>query len=217
MIYLFEDRKGRMLQYITEGINNPFLKEAIFDSSDEDIDQYIDDSFRDATCVLFHKSYNFPNKAITSDLVKESFLRKKIPFVYFSGGLKNNLLIDNQVYTGNVDSGDMYSNLSIFLEESNRKQTINIPLLIYGKRYLLNSLLELQNRIVKYFFDRSDNQLLDNDDLETIGDIIYTRINEQELAVDKSKLIQWIKSNLDKEQITVHILKSQLEKLIEKY
>lgn len=217
MIYLFEDRKGRMLQYISEGINYPFLKEAIFDCSDEDIDQYIDDNFKDATCILFHKSYNFPNRRITSDLVKENFLRKKIPFVYFSGGLKNNLLIDKQVYTGNVDSGDMYNNLSLFLEQNNKNKSINIPLLIYGKRYLLNSLLELQNRIIKYLFDKLDNQTLDNDDLDEIEDIIYTRINEPELAVDKSKLMQWIKNKIGKEEIKVEILKSQIEKLIEKY
>lgn len=217
MIYLFEDRKGRMLQYISEGINNPVLKEAIFDCSDENIDQYIDDNFKDATCILFHKSYNFPNRRITIDLVKESFLKKKTPFVYFSGGLKNNFLIDKQVYTGNVDSGDMYNNLSLFLEEKNKNASINIPLIIYGKRYLLNSLLELQNRIIKYLFEKSDNQTLNNDDLEEIEDIIYSRINEPELAVDKSKLMQWIKSKSPKEDIKVQVLKSQIEKLIDKY
>ncbi|UOE39710.1 hypothetical protein [Chryseobacterium oryzae] len=213
MIYLFEDRKGRMLEYFSEGINNSFLKEAIFDCSDEEIDQYIHDNFKDATCILFHKSYNFPNRRIKSDLVKESFLRKNIPFVYFSGGLKNNLLIDKQVYTGNVDSGDMYNNLNLFLEQ----KSINIPLLIYGTRYLLNSLLELQNRIIKYLFDKLDNQTLNNDDLDEIEDIIYTRINEPELAVDKSKLTQWIQNKIGKEEIKIEVLKSQIEKLIEKY
>ena len=217
MIYLFEDRKGRMEQFIKGGIDQRFLKEVVFDCTDENIDAFIEINFKDAVCILFHKSYNFPNRKITSDLVKQIFINKQIPFVYFSGGLNNNVLLDNNIYTGNVDSGDMYNNLDEFLTNYKGQKTPNIPLLVYGKGYLLNSLLELQNKITKKLFTYKDDYILNSDDLDEILDLISPRIMEPELKQDKQKFEDWIENNMYKNKISTIIIKSQLEKLIEKY
>lgn len=217
MIYLFEDRKGRMEQFIKGGIDQRFLKEVVFDCTDENIDAFIEINFKDAVCILFHKSYNFPNRKITSDLVKQIFINKQIPFVYFSGGLNNNVLLDNNIYTGNVDSGDMYNNLDEFLTNYKGQKTPNIPLLVYGKGYLLNSLLELQYKITKKLFTYKDDYILNSDDLDEILDIISPRIMEPELKQDKQKFEDWIENNMYKNKISTIIIKSQLEKLIEKY
>jgi hypothetical protein len=217
MIYLFEDRKGRMEQFIKGGIDQRFLKEVVFDCTDENIDAFIEINFKDAVCILFHKSYNFPNRKITSDLVKQIFINKQIPFVYFSGGLNNNVLLDNNIYTGNVDSGDMYNNLDEFLTNYKGQKTPNIPLLVYGKGYLLNSLLELQYKITKKLFTYKDDYILNSDDLDEILDLISPRIMEPELKQDKQKFEDWIENNMYKNKISTIIIKSQLEKLIEKY
>lgn len=217
MIYLFEDRKGRMEQYKKGEIDCSILKEAIFDCTNENIEAYIENNFKNADCILFHRSYNFPDRKITSDLVKHIFINKQIPFVYFSGGLYNNVLLENHTYIGNVDSGDMYNNLELFLTNYSELNSPNIPLLVYGQGYLLNSLLELQNKICKKLFMYKDEQILNSDDLEEILDIISPRIIEPELKKDKQKFEDWIENNIDENKITTRIIKSQLEKLIEKY
>ena len=83
MIYLFEDRKGRMQEYIKEEINSSLFKESVFDCDLIDIDKYIDSQFNNADCILFHKSYVFPQSGITADFVKQKFINKEIPFVFF--------------------------------------------------------------------------------------------------------------------------------------
>ena len=126
-------------------------------------------------------------------------------------------MLENHTYIGNVDSADMYNNLELFLTNYSEINSPNIPLLVYGQGYLLNSLLELQNKICKKLFMYKDEQILNSDDLEEILDIISPRIIEPELKKDKQKFEDWIENNIDENKITTRIIKSQLEKLIEKY
>ena len=217
MIYLFEDRKGRMQQYLKEELNSNIIKESIFDCDVNDIDSYIETQYNDAKCILFHKSYSFPQSGITADLVKQKFLSKKIPFVFFSGGVQNNFFKEKDTITGTADSGDMYNNLLCFINEYKLNSRINIPLLLFGKDYLLNSLLDLQNVINKSLFKFNYEYYLNEDELDEIKDAIDSRINEEEFSNDKLKLIAWIDNRLTNPKITVGILKSQIQKLIDKY
>lgn len=217
MIYLFEDRKGRMQQYLKQSIENEYLKESIFESTSENIVDYVNENYSDAKCILFHKSYQFPQNNITIDLVKNTFISKGISFVIFSGGNNNNIHIEKNVYTGTVNSGDMYNHLNTFLNYYRDKSIINIPLLLFGEKFLLNSLLALQNKINLYLFAKKSTDIIESDDLDSILDDIKNRIKESELSEDKVKLCNWLESSKNDSSITVQLLKNQIQKLIDKY
>jgi len=217
MVYLFEDRKGRMQQYLHKELDPNYIKESIFDCSQDSIDSYISTNYSDAKCILFHKSYTFPQDGITVDFIKQKFLNKYVPFVLFSGGLQNNLLDENNIKTGTVDSGDMYNNLHLFINEYRSKQLINIPLLVFGRNYLLNSLLDLQNKINMMLFSYKHEDVLNENILDEIHDEVDSRINEVEFRDDKSKFLSWLDDNMNTSSITVKLIKSQIQKLVDKY
>ena len=79
MIYLFEDRKGRMQQYFQEQLDQAFIRESIIDCSLNKLEPYINAHYSDADCILFHKSYQFPSGDILPDNVKDLFLKKEFP------------------------------------------------------------------------------------------------------------------------------------------
>ena len=135
----------------------------------------------------------------------------------FSGGLQNNLLDENNIKTGTVDSGDMYNNLHLFINEYRSKQLINIPLLVFGRNYLLNSLLDLQNKINMMLFSYKHEDVLNENILDEIHDEVDSRINEVEFRDDKSKFLSWLDDNMNTSSITVKLIKSQIQKLVDKY
>jgi hypothetical protein len=217
MIYLFEDRKGRMQQYFNKALDTRLVEEKIFDCSAESIESYMIENFKDAECIIFHKSYSFPQDGITNNDVKQAFVNRKVPFVFFSGELKNNLLLENGIYTGTVNSGVMYNNLDRFIETYKKERKINIPLLVFGENYLLNSLLNLQYKINNMLFMKSKEDTLDEELLEEIKDEVILSINEADLAKDKDKIVKWLECNMDKKRISTLLLKSQIQMLIDKY
>lgn len=218
MIYLFEDRKGRMNQYFNKAIDSTLIKEVIFDCKKENIDSYINNCYNNAQAIIFHKSYVFEDPSISSDDVKAAFLRRKTPFVYFSGGLKNNIIKENNLINGTVNSGDMYNNLSDFLDLIKQSEQANIPLLVYGKKYLLNSLLEMLFIINMYFFGRKLIDILTNDDyLFILDDAIDVSLFEEEFKQDKSNLINWVKFEKSRQEINIQFFLSHIQKIIDKY
>ena len=198
MIYLFEDRNDRMKSYLKYKLDSDFIKHVIIDCQKSELVEYLSSNFSDAGAVIFHLSYNFGDDKITHEDVKKYFIDQKIPFIYFSGGLNNSLVVEKNVINGNVNSGDMYKNVFNFLEEYKQTKKINVPLLVNGKGYLLNSLLELQNVITLYLFDKKNNDDLTDNELFEIIDLVYARIKERELSEDKEKLLKWLSEKASK-------------------
>jgi hypothetical protein len=217
MIYLFEDRKGRMDQYLHNDLDSKDIEIALLDCQKENLVEYLSDNFSNSKAIIFHSSYSFNDKNITNEDVKKYFSEKKIPFVYFSGGLNNNLVIENGITNGNVNSEDMYKNLIHFLKNYNLQQKINVPLLVYGQKYLLNSLLELQIMISLYLFDNPNNYILNIQDFNEIIDLVDARLKEDEVKEDKFKLLDWLNIESKKMKLDKLTLLSQIQKLNDKY
>lgn len=203
MIYLFEDRKDRMKSYLKDKLDSDIIQQVIIDCQKSNLEEYLSAKFSDADAVIFHLSYSFVDNKITHEDVKNFFLEKTIPFVYFSGGLNNSLFIENDIINGNINSGDMYKNIFNFLEYYKEREEVNIPLLINGKGYLLNSLLELQNVIALYLFDKTNEENLTAEDLYEIIDLVDARLKEKELGEDKEKLLKWLENEVSKEVVKV--------------
>lgn len=217
MIYLFEDRKGRMEAYFKDSLDINTIKIGRLDCKKAELETYLEDHFADAAAVLFHSSYLFIDHQITNEDVKNYFKRKKISFVYFSGNMSNNLILENGLLNANVNSGDMYNNLSIFLEEYARNKTINIPKLVYGEKYLINSLMELQTVINMFLFDKTSSHFLSEVELFEIMDLTEARLKEVEFNEDKTKLLDWLKKDIKKGKINKQTLTNQIQRLIDKY
>lgn len=218
MIYLFEDRQDRMAQYLKTKLDATYIKQALIDCSKENLLDYLKENYSDAITIIFHSSYIFSSKDITVQDIKGYFLKKKVPFIYFSGGLGNNLVLENGFINGNVNSGDMYKNLDYFIKHFSENQSVNIPILIYGKKYLLNSLLEFQYLINNYLFEKSNDYILSKIDFEKIIDFLDVRLKEKEFQKDKFMLIEWLKNqNVSSKYLTKDVLLNQIQKMIEEY
>lgn len=203
MIYLFEDRKGRMDSFYKASHDSDLIREISIECKKSELIDYLSCNCSDAVVVIFHLSYHFNDVSITNEDVKSFFIEKKIPFVYFSGGLDNSLVRENNIITGNVNSGDLYSNLSTFLNNYASTGQINISLLVNGKEYLLNSLLELQNIITMYLFNKRNDEILTREDIYDITDLVEARLSESELSEDRDKLLKWLKDESNKESFTL--------------
>ena len=217
MIYLFEDRRGRMEQYQKGFLDIEVLEIGIIDCRKDVLIQHLDNHFANAKGVIFHSSYSFNDKNITNEEVKNYFCDKGVSFVYFSGGSNNNLVIERSITNGTVNSGDMYNNLLYFLKIYKEYGKINVPLLVYGEKYLLNSLVELLTVISLSLFTMPNNQLLTNSDFDEIIDLVDARIKEEELKEDKSKLLEWLRKEKQKVSLNKQTLLFQIQKLTDKY
>lgn len=217
MIYLFEDKEGRKAKYIQGTIDDSVLKSAIMNCSREELESYIDENFKDADAVLFHLSYVFPNPGLTNDLVKETFIRRGVPFVYFSGGSQCSISRNNDIMTADVRSQDMYHNLSDFVNDYKNNGFINLPLLVYGKGYLMNSLLKIIELINVALWKYDRTQSISLMELMKIKSIIISRMQESELQLEKEALINFIDSQRTSGTLTPDSIISEIQKIIDKY
>ena len=112
MIYLFEDREERKRQFLGGEFNHSLIQHKPFDCADaKEMVEYIKSNYQDAAAVLLHKSYEFGNKGITLDSVKNGFQNAlSIPVVLFSGGSNSNLIREGETITAEINSGVMYRN-----------------------------------------------------------------------------------------------------------
>jgi len=218
MIYLFEDRKGRMESYFRDNLDSDLIKQVTIDCEKSKLIEYLKSNFSSATAVIFHLSYSFSDKSISNEDVRGFFVKQKTPFVYFSGGLNSSLVIENDLVNGNVNSGDMYNNISAFLEDFQSRDVVNIPLLVNGQGYLLNSLLELQSIITLYLFDKRNDDYLTKENLDEIIDLVDARFKEEELTTAREKLVRWLNNKNSKETVTVkkQVLLSQIQRMNDK-
>lgn len=194
MIYLFEDRKDRMHQYLKEVVASVNLKEALFDCPlTMDIEEYVVTAFGDAKAILFHSSYKLASKSLTKEDVKASFLKKSIPFVFFSGGLENNFNEINGVPQAWVNHGDMYKNLSKFVEKFDNTGEVIIPILLYGSDYLLNDMLRFQKLTARYFSSQNPDYILSDEDIDILSNkIIEETLKNNEFSGFKQGFIDWL-------------------------
>lgn len=217
MIYLFEDRDDRKKQFLGEQSLHPLICQKPFDCSNADgINEYIKNQYQDADVVLLHKSYNFANKRITVEDVSKGFKGVLgIPVVLFSGGSKSSLIKEGDMITAEINSGVMYRNLNLFIELYQQKGEVCIPVLVYGKSYQINQLLEMQARMNVYLFDRKDTDKLESDkDRRKLKQIIRD-VSDKSLSADINKLMDWIEEK--KEGLQIIQLKQTIHNLIKKY
>lgn len=219
MIYLFEDREDRKRQFLGEGFNHSMIQHKPFDCANKnEIVDYVKQNYQDASAVLLHKSYIFENKEYTIDNVISGFkLALNIPVVLFSGGSNSRLIKDGNIITAEINSGIMYKNLTDFLNHYQATNEVCVPILVYGKKYRLNQLLEMQSKIQFYVFDKTYSYVLSPEDNRKINRIILS-VTDYTLSNDIKKLQSWLEewTKVNK-PITVSLLLTQIQNLVNKY
>lgn len=156
MIYIFDDRSQRR-EVNKEKLNkfsNVLSFETIKTNPRKSIEEYLIESMSDTPeCIIFHKSYIFDDSNLSYETVREFFNSFDVPVVIFSGGIENNNKGEKEV---NMNAELMYVNLPFFLDDYVDNGKINLEILVWGKRYQLNALLILQNKLAEKFFITND-------------------------------------------------------------
>lgn len=216
MIFLFEDRKDRMKVLWYNKDNSKILDtERAITVNKEKLESFFTE-FENIDAILIHKSYKFPSNDVTIEDVKSICIKKEIPIAFFSGGLANAIIDENFVM---CNSGDFYSNLNLFLNEFVTTKKINLPLLVFGRKYIINELKQLQIVVSRKIILREKVEIVDLKNLKT--DIkIY--LAAQELHEDKNILINWIdecitETEIEKKSIESKTILNKLQKLISNY
>ena len=211
MIYLFEDRKDRMTDYLGQELNNENIIESTFIvPADLTIEEYIVKEFSDAKAIIFHKSYRFPDSKVTITGVIDAFNKKlkDCQFVLFSGSIEtgNYYLASNSQYFLNVNSAIMYSNLNFFIISIISTGIIDVRTLLFADKVQKNELLTFFNNTMLLLNSYPDT-------VETISyadfdDYVLTRtLKDKELQPLKKAILDRYSesSQINKMEMTIYI------------
>lgn len=197
MIYLFEDRKDRMKESFDIEKYSNLITDGVFVSGNTEI---FFKNISDAEVIILHKSYAFTGN-FTVDVFKNWCKESHKLLVIFSGGLTNGI-VNN--YYAESNSGDLYQNLPEFLNYYSKNSAINLPLLIFGKKYLLSQVKHFQ---IEYLTQSlNPNYIFDEDDFEGI-------LTADELKEDKTVLFKF----LSETHLGSEVINSQIQKFVDKY
>ena len=151
MIYIFDDRIQRRndnqekLSDFSDIVKFDIVKN-IPGKSEEDC---VFDAIIDPECIMFHKSYVFEDNNVNFETIRRLFISFDVPIIIFSGGIEGGNKGNSEI---NINADVMYENLPYFLKDFKENKQINIDVLLWGKRYNLNAILEIQNKFAEEFF-----------------------------------------------------------------
>lgn len=219
MIYLFDDVAYRVNNMVSlELKDNPIIQFSQFNCPDRTgVENYIDQTFVHPDAILLHNTYKVKEKGITPEQIKSLFIKRKIPFAFFSGGTEvGNYFKESNVDTANINASRMYDNLELFLEDFKKKNAISFPVLIFGSEYIKIESLELLKAVTIYLANRNENDRLEKRDREDIVEFLVGPIIKNELFnEDKKRLLDWL--NNPKSYISVSMIIGQIKKFISLY
>ncbi|WP_027388792.1 hypothetical protein [Chryseobacterium gregarium] len=204
-ILLIEDRINRKEQYIkfdldeytnvdlTTGENLTNILNDITHKNFLQLEQY--------KCLIFHAS---ALSNIQKSNLKAFCQKNKKSLVFFSGGISTSYYNDNLYPFLSINSKIFYShNLKKFLNENQINGQINLLILQYGERWLLSSLLNLRNNLIKT--QEESGKILVNE--LKINDYTSEKINIDWLS-DKGKSLNELEMKELKNKIDLLIFES---------
>lgn len=191
MIYIFDDRAQRRKD--NEEKLTVFSGSIVFATVNiipgKPVEECIFDSMEKPECIIFHKSFVFEDKNVTFESIRQLFTSLGVPIVIFSGGTEG---VNKGREEININADLMYLNLPYFLKDYQKHGVINIDILLWGKSFKLNALLQFQNELAReYIIDRNLEDAIEN--IERIKRTIRQKL----LKIDK-EMSDAILETLDK-------------------
>jgi hypothetical protein len=218
MIYLFEDRKDRMIDYLGHELINENIRESKFIVPEgQTINEFILQDFKDAQAIIFHKSYRFPDSNITITQVFDSFKKNlnNCQLVSFSGSVETgNYYIDsNNQYFLNINSAIMYSNLKYFMDEFTVTGKVDVRKLLFAENVKKNELLSFYNNAMMVIHSYpKDSQTIFYADFEDF--VLERSLRDKELLVIKE---EFKKQYGDSNQININELITYINEIVNDY
>lgn len=209
MIYIYDDRNTRRNDN-AERLKN-FSDIVVFKTIDlipgKQVEEIITESIENPECIIFHKSYAFEDNNVSFETVRDWFTDLGIPVVIFSGGTEG---CSNGNSIININADLMYNNLPLFLEDFRSNGKMNIDVLLWGERHLLNAMLQFQSKFaIEYFIENSLGDNIDNivgikrtitqrcHNLKSLGDSLISEIDKYS-QISWGELANIIDSNIKK-------------------
>lgn len=183
---LFEDRVGRMKQFLSFDLTQKSVVEIITDvelqSLISEVNQGYIERLKLYNCIIMHRSA-FTNGQ--RDIIKKYCSDTDTPLVSFSGGISSSIYNDSDFPYLHINSKDVYShNLQLFIEEMERHKLINLLILQFGTRWKLNLLLSMRNNL---------NRGLQSQNIKRIRDLkIYDLIRSE---ITEKFSLAWLNQN----------------------
>jgi len=205
-IILIDDDKERMYNryqasYLLTTEYEQLIKVVHTFSSDltESIHQY--------DLVLIHQSITSKNESsgAVDDFI-DDLEQKNIPLVIFSNGANFDTKIENKKLE--IRSDYLYPNLKNFLDSYRETSEINLELLAYGKKYLLEQALRLQTELLSISFPYQKELYLSSSDNKPFIKLL-------KIAQKTEKDITTIFDRIEDEEWTVKQFKDYLNNIIE--
>lgn len=209
MIYLFEDRPERLKQNKRTLLRyqNLIKHEVLTICSGEK--KSSDSLFPNAKLIIIHSSYRFPgDKCTLNDAIR---VFKGLPIVVFSGQIQqSSKSIAENVYR--VNSIIMYDNLPEFLDAKEKGENPPIEMLLWGKNYKKNQLLNVLYDIARYSLEKKLDDAIDDDTSLTIEETIETHLQAESMAIYRNRLVELLNNQLG--ALTYEYLIIEIEKLM---
>lgn len=148
-IGLLEDRLSRMVQFSHFDLSKEIAIEIITDSDLVLLLKSIEAGNFDRldlySCIILHRSaLSNPQR----DAVKSYCHKHQKPLVYFSGGISTSTYNDDLFPFLNINSKDLYSgSLRLFIDDLEKTKKINLLVLQFGSKWILNLLLSFRDRL----------------------------------------------------------------------
>ncbi len=230
MIYIIEDRVERQKQYLrnaslldrSEIINDS----KIISKTDLGKNEILDSIFKNASMIFVHRSY-FEDESTGALSIsklanfKSNFRLKKIPVIFFSGGIEHGYLFENGLF-GQINSKLFYSNLENafipMLDKLNPLKTNewpNIELIFFGNQYRVNHFAQFISAIKSKIFPFKSTSEIDIDMKYLLEEIADSYLTEISLSNHKDEFFQIISQNNAKIEDIHSFCESTLTKLIQ--
>lgn len=162
MIYIYDDRNTRRNDNAErlKNFSDIVVFKTIYLIPGKQVEEIITESIENPECIIFHKSYAFEDNNVSFETVRDWFTDLGIPVVIFSGGTEG---CSNGNSIININADLMYNNLPLFLEDFRSNGKMNIDVLLWGERHLLNAMLQFQSKFaIEYFIENSLDDNIDN-------------------------------------------------------
>lgn len=148
-IALLEDRLSRMAQFSNFDLSKEIVIEIITDinlvSLLESIEAGNLDRLNPYNCIILHRSALSNSQR---DAVKNYCHTHQKPLVYFSGGISTSTFNDYFFPFLHINSKDLYSgSLRLFIDDLEKTKQINLLVLQFGSKWILNLLLSFRDRL----------------------------------------------------------------------
>lgn len=193
-ILLIDDRARRQKELLTNSnVDISSFLEILDNKIDNEYEKFLEEIMNDTfilsnyEVIIVHQSiFQIDENKVWLKKFKEHCKKNNCSLVFFSGG-NNNSYSNDEYEELSLSSVDLYSeNLILFLEEF-KNNNKNVLILNYGKRWKLNILLNILEKL-SYFIDKNNKERVLSNVFERDNKILFDNLDNLNISFDENFL-----------------------------